>query len=155
MRLGVEHGVFIPWCYSVFFREIKKQEIEKGAVHRGAQIHSKTWSPRILSWQNALSQSTFLLLDKGNEGSGNEIESREEASAQRAWQVRLNHRMITAASLSYNRHNAMHCVLNWTLHCAMQPCIVQCNPALCLNWTLFYNYYKIKFRVRNVFPCLI
>ena len=39
-------------------------------------MRSKTGSPRILSWHNALSQSILLpipTLDKGNEGSGNEI----------------------------------------------------------------------------------
>ena len=41
-----------------------------------AHMCSKTGSQRILSWRNALSKSIslpVLPLDKGNEGSGNEI----------------------------------------------------------------------------------
>ena len=50
--------------YSVFFREIRKKEIEKGAnVQKDADMamSSKIRSSMILSWQNALSQSTYYV----------------------------------------------------------------------------------------------
>ena len=46
---------FETWSrgYSVFIREVKKK-IYNGAVQRDAHMRSKTGSPRILSWRNAL-----------------------------------------------------------------------------------------------------
>ena len=51
-------------------KKLKKEQFK--VMHIRSKTRSKT-GPRILSWRNALSQSILfpVLLDKGNEGSGN------------------------------------------------------------------------------------